>query len=334
MLESQLEAKVLRGVSALRRGLEGEDDFIEFKSTWPDADKNKFVRQLAGSLNRAGGETVVLVIGIDDKLGSYTSYTSPDVAQWWPKVQSGFDQTPPELARDVNVVVGEGEIVRALAISSSRAPYVVKTGQDPILREIPIREGARTRSAHRDEILRMLNTTVRIPDMEVLSASLTMIERFPYADPSDQDDPGEIVLEGKLKIYVQTNDERPITLARHLMRAYADFAPGRLTLSSPNWAAGNKDNGASGVTETEDGFRVRFPGVVDVKFYARNVEWPQFKQALDQQIVAFSASFPVSGVDRSVSVKVELSRDDSLIPNPDGSYDPMAHWAFKLNAGK
>ena len=151
----------MAAVDQIRKGQQVETDFIECKREWPE---DKKARQLAGSLNRAAGDPVIYIIGLDEKTGLVTDVSGIDVLNWWNQIVPKFDQTPPEIARHMDVVVdSSGEKVVALVFASDRAPYVVKTGSANPSFEIPIREGSGTRSAHRDEILRMLMPTVKVP---------------------------------------------------------------------------------------------------------------------------------------------------------------------------
>jgi hypothetical protein len=90
----------------------------------------------------------------DEKTGDIHNVSDTDILDWWSQIVPQFDHTPPELVRHLNVQVGEdGEHVVALAVSSDRAPYVVKTGSANPGLEVPMREGTGTRSARRDELL-------------------------------------------------------------------------------------------------------------------------------------------------------------------------------------
>jgi hypothetical protein len=119
MRASQLEAVVLAAVDALRAGRRSEDDRIEFKRTWPGADK---ARQLAGAANQASGEYVIHVIGIDERDGTVHATTDVDPATWWGQIGSSFDEVAPELVRHLNVQIAEREHVAALLFRTDRPP--------------------------------------------------------------------------------------------------------------------------------------------------------------------------------------------------------------------
>lgn len=171
MRSAQLEALVLEAIDAVRAG-HHEDDKFEFKRTWPGEDK---ARQLAGSANRARGEALIYVIGLADD-GTVVPPSDLDPATWFSQLESRFDGPAPELRHQLRVAVSDTEQVVALEFDTSAAPYVVTAGKDGGApeREVPIRVGTRTRSVKRDELLRLLAPTLRVPRVCVLDAGLVL----------------------------------------------------------------------------------------------------------------------------------------------------------------
>lgn len=168
---AQLEALVLGAIDAVRAG-HHEDDRFEFKRTWPGEDK---ARQLAGSANRARGETLIYVIGLADD-GTVVPPSDLDPATWFSQLESRFDGPAPELRHQLRVAVSDTEQVVALEFDTSAAPYVVTAGRDGGApeREVPIRVGTRTRSVKREELLRLLAPTLCVPRVSVLDATLVL----------------------------------------------------------------------------------------------------------------------------------------------------------------
>lgn len=211
-----LETKVITAVDQIRAGQQVEHDFIECKRDWPQESK---ARQLAASLNRAGGDPVIYIIGIDEKTAEISDVIGTEVSDWWGQITPKFDQAPPEMVRHMSVPVGdEGEHVVAVAFASDRAPYVVKTGLGNPTLEIPIREGTSTRTARRDELLRMLIPAVRLPQIVVLEADL--YAAFHPALPPLNAFPGRdelLTCSGQLKIYVEHNGSDIVTMPAHGM---------------------------------------------------------------------------------------------------------------------
>lgn len=218
-----LEARVITAVDQIRSGQQVEHDFIECKRSWPQEDK---ARQLAGSLNRAAGDPVIYIIGIDEKTGDVYDVSGTDVLNWWAQIVTKFDHTPPEMARHITVPVGEGgEYVVAVAFASDRAPYVVKTGQANPSLEVPMREGTGTRSARRDELLRILIPSVKLPHVVVLNSRLSA-RHFPAREKSDDvfnipASEERISCAGHVKLYFEHNGRELVTLPAHGMRGTA-----------------------------------------------------------------------------------------------------------------
>lgn len=222
MRAMDLEARVISAVDRIRTGQSAERDLIECKRDWP---QDKKARQLAGSLNRAGGGPVICIIGIDEETAGVHDISGTDVADWWNQITPKFDQMPPEMIRHILVPVGEsGEQVMAVAFASDRAPYMVKTGiANPSL-EVPMREGTTTRSTRRDVLLRLLIPTITGPPVVVLKAEL-YIEHHPAVPEkwrpdgalmAGQDEYVHVV--GSLRVYFEHNGKDLVTLPAHGMR--------------------------------------------------------------------------------------------------------------------
>lgn len=228
-----LEARVIAAVDRIRGGQSAEHDLIECKRDWP---QDKKARQLAGSLNRAGGDPVIYIIGIDEETAEVHDISGTDIADWWNQITPKFDQMPPEMIRHILVPVGEnGEQVMAVAFASDRAPYMVKTGiANPSL-EVPMREGTTTRSVRRDELLRLLIPTITVPPVVVLKAEL-YIEHHPAVPEKRRSDGARMAgqdeyvhVVGSLRIYFEHNGKDLVTLPAHGMR-------GRLLVDGSSFA--------------------------------------------------------------------------------------------------
>lgn len=209
----QLEAMVLAAVDSLRSGAAVEDDRLELKREWPSMEK---ARQLAGVANRARGQDVVYVIGMDES-GRVHPTGDTDPAKWWAEMAARFDQVPPDLVRHLVVYVGPGESVVALQFDTTRAPYLVQVGTSEFL-EVPIRQGTRTRSARRDEILRMLIPATSAPPAEIIEGSASI----QWTAPSDEfsDDRAERMhMSGVVRVFVEHTGPGTLFLPAHRLEA-------------------------------------------------------------------------------------------------------------------
>lgn len=267
-----LEARVIAAVDRIRGGQPVEHDLIECKRTWP---QEKKARQLAGSLNRAGGDPVVYIVGIDEKTGLIHDVSETDILDWWSQIVPQFDHTPPELVRHLNIQVGEGgEHVVALAIASDRAPYVVKTGGANPSLEVPMREGTGTRSARRDELLRLLIPAVTVPQAIVLQAKFYIHEHFDV--PQRLLKPqrmisnarrGDFQSLGTVRIYVEHNGKEPVTFPAHGMRGRVlldgNVFPLRVR-QNPGSKSLHGSRDLTAVQLAQDGITVSGPGAISV----------------------------------------------------------------------
>lgn len=329
MQSSELEVRVLSAIEAIKQHRLGEDDMVEFKAEWPEPDKERFVRQLAGSLNRAAGETIVLVIGVDERTGEHFPWTGRELSTWWPSVQKHFDQALPELVRDRSMVIAGGKSIRALAISSDRAPYILKLGQS---REILIREATGTRPAARDEILRMLVPAMQIPSVDVLRIGATLEEDHGNPDP-DSDDDGGIYFTGWADIFVEhTFSRSSVMFPRHRIKGEIEPLGIALKISSPGWGIPEQTvlPGHEGVVERTDGFIVSGPGTMRVRFRSELLDWEKHKQIFHADFLHLALELPVSGTNRSVHIDQVLRRHDEAIRYTGSSTDPMAHWSYSF----
>src|SRR5437764_1136392 len=102
MHSHEIEAWALRAVERVLAGKPVEDYRVELKGSWIDG--HKAARRIAAHANAASGESILWLIGIDEKNG-LTGIKPADFADWWAGVQSRFDGLPPslvELILDVN----------------------------------------------------------------------------------------------------------------------------------------------------------------------------------------------------------------------------------------
>lgn len=297
MRVAQFEATVLAAIDAARTG-HHEDDLFEFKRDWPGEDK---ARQLAASANRARGETLVYIIGLDDS-GTVMRAGHVDPATWFAQLEARFDGPAPELLHHVRINVSDAENVVALAFDTSAAPYVINvTNGGPVEREVPLRVGARTRSAHRDELLRLLFQTVQLPRIEVLDARATCTY-----DPGAHEQRVTLTAE----VYLEHMQRSPVFLPVH--EAHAHLAWGEVdTHAGIHFDDAERDlergpGGAPrGLNPRADGLPVDGPGSVRI-----HVPWrlpaDQAPTLQVADVIDVRLYFGVAGQDRSVQAATSL----------------------------
>ncbi|WP_247046260.1 ATP-binding protein [Arthrobacter rhizosphaerae] len=300
-----LEARVITAVDRIRDKQFVENDLIECKRSWPQENK---ARQLAGSLNRAGGDPVIYIIGIDDKTGGVHDVSDTDILDWWNQIVAKFEHTPPELIRHIDVQVGEGEHVVALAISSDRAPYVVKTGSANPSLEVPMREGTGTRSARRDELLRLLIPTVRLPEVIVLDVGL----RGEYYSQGGTTGTQTLSCTGQLRIYVEHSGNGLITLPAHGMRGRVTIQEQVFDLSieppleSISVPAGTK---TIGIQRPSDGVSLARPGAVPLQLEVKGLSSDDRLILVSTETMEIEVVLEVLHSVRPLKFATTLSRD-------------------------
>ena len=167
----EIESWTLRIVDQVKRGQSNEDGRVELKTEFP-TDIAKAARQLAALANSSLGEAVLWIVGVDEKSRSVKGANTQELSNWWSKIEGQFDELAPSM-QNVTVNVG-GPVVVALAFATDRAPFVVKNAAGgQISREVPWRQGNRTDSAHRSNLIQILAPLVRVPKLEVQQASFS-----------------------------------------------------------------------------------------------------------------------------------------------------------------
>lgn len=177
----EIEHWALTVIEQVELGQPNEDTRVELKSDW--IDPSKAARQVAGHANASRGDPILWLVGVNQENG-VTGVAHIELASWLPQVVSHFDGLAPE-AVDLNIP-HDGMTVVALFFLTDRAPYVVKNPEFGVTRghvislETPWREGTTTRSAKRSELVRILVPRLSLPDVEVLSAELTLAHHDKY----------------------------------------------------------------------------------------------------------------------------------------------------------
>lgn len=175
MRSIQIEAWALEIIDQLHSKSRVEDSRVELKSEW--INPQKAARQLAGHSNAARGESILWLIGVDEEKGVIGA-SHEELANWYNSVQTEFDGIAP-LLLDLNIPVN-GKTIVALYFDTDRAPYVIRNpsfGVEKgvaISHEVPWREGTKTRSATRSELLKILVPNIQLPDVDILSGKLVV----------------------------------------------------------------------------------------------------------------------------------------------------------------
>lgn len=177
MRPSEIENWTLKVIEQLKAGERIEESRVEVKTIW--IDPQEAARKIAGHANAARGESILWIIGIDERSSNLVGVKKEELAVWWERVMSEFDGVTPTMT-DINVLI-DGVTVVSLLFETDRAPFVVKNPnynkqKDKIKFEVPWREGTSIRTAKRTDLLRLLVPIVHKPEIEVLGSELTCSE--------------------------------------------------------------------------------------------------------------------------------------------------------------
>jgi len=200
MRAQELELWVREVVDAVIAGQPVEDSRVEIKSRWIDADKA--APRLAGHANASRGEPMLWVIGVDERNQKVTGVDPTEFDHWFKQVQSRFDGEAPQLMRHVNVRIGAETVMGLYLETEQYAPFLVKNpaGGYPEF-TMPWRYGTSIRAARREDVLRVLLPIVKLSDIKLQAALLTMaltrdndgahqqwsFEGFLYITPADRE---------------------------------------------------------------------------------------------------------------------------------------------------
>ena len=184
MNAAEIKSWALQVIQRVKSQKPVEDTRVECKASW--VEPKSIARQFAGHANAAKGESILWLMGLDEKHGDVTGVDRNDLANWYPQLVKEFDGVAPSLLADLNMDVDSKTVV-ALLFDTSNPPFVIKVPNTDRL-EIPWRQGTRTRSANRSEVLRIFSLVqnqgafvpLRIFTDESPRAQNFAIERPPY----------------------------------------------------------------------------------------------------------------------------------------------------------
>lgn len=216
---AELETWVLSVVERALKGQRNEDARVELKSDWP-IDAARAARRIAAHCNSARGAEVLWVIGVDEKARDLLPLANVDLAQWWPSVQSQFDGLSPPCT-DLVVPMSNGLSVVGLLFRADRPPFVVKNPvfntpglRDPVELEVPWRDGTRTRSAKRHELLSVLTPFLISPVVDLIWARVSASDRRSRMSIHPES-PDERSWKVEAHIYITPMTDAPVTIPFH-----------------------------------------------------------------------------------------------------------------------
>lgn len=302
-----IEVRVGAVVDRVTGGGRVEDDYTECKAVWP-TDHRKAARQIAALCNAARGADALWIIGLDDAAATVTP-TAVEPVEWWSQVAKWFDD---DVAPEPTLVVvpTAAGTVTAIAFRTDRSPYVIKTGEDRVHREVPWRTATGTASAKRHQLLSILVANAATPELELINPA---IDGIIYPDPKT----------GELKHRLTFQADLFISAREDAMLPNHRWS---LTISSTEWdhegwgpIRPNLRVSRMGTDEAGPGVRVLdhsgiyLSGSGRVRLHADfledSVSWSDdHKRTLPYQgKLQIALDMPVDGQDRSATATAELT---------------------------
>jgi hypothetical protein len=217
----EIESWALRVLENVEKRSSIEDSLVELKAELPK-DLNKAARRIGGHANAARGESILWLIGVDEKNG-IVGADCLELSSWFSAVKQFFDGAAPGL-QDVNVS-HKGKTITALCFETSRFPFVVKNpafgkvAGEPMEWEVPWREATSIRSAGRNDLILLLSPLSKLPKIEILDADMCLTSGpKPY-------------FHFVLIAYVVPLDSQPITFPFHKCTACFNAGGNQFTAS-------------------------------------------------------------------------------------------------------
>jgi hypothetical protein len=319
---ARLESWALAVVARVEAGARVEDARVELKREWIDS--HKAARRLAGHANAARGAEVLWIIGLDEVSGIVG--TNPQqLADWWSRVQAGFDGISPSLT-DL-ILHKDGKTLCALVFTTSRAPYVVKNplfgsaAAGPIALEVPWREGTKVRSATRNDLLQILNSVATLPEIEALHGSGSARNRTDYPKP-------EVIgvsLWFTTCLYLTPRGDGVTVIPFHRCRCLAVGADStqriedfEISMNHPWQFRGPRDSQPDTATmeKTSSELIAHGPGRCELRAKAEFTEMPPWLKGS-----ALRLTFTLSVVDADLPLILVVQAEAS-----EAGHDELAHW--------
>lgn len=291
-----------------------EDLRVELKSKWPK-DISKTARQLAGHANAAHGESILWLIGIDEKSG-VTGANYEEISNWKQSVESKFDGLSPTLTH-INIPY-KGKTVVALFFETERRPFLVKNPEGgAISLEVPWRDAGSTRTANRTDLLKMLSPIYQTPLFEVIQGQLVISEE-------KQNGYGGIICRGGLSIdvYITPQNNNRIIIPCHQCRAKLKFVDSGLILdieelffsySGTSFWVGDRTSVSSTIICTPTEIVIDGPGMA--KIQTANPSLTEQQKSLAHGNVEIELKMRTAGGEQPISVTSNFKQ----VEKPEGA---------------
>ena len=168
MKSQEIELWARDVVNSVLNGRPVEDSRVELKAQWIEA--SKAAERLGGHANAARGESILWLVGVDERNKSLTDVDNTEKGSWYKSVDKFFDGFAPRLLVDVNFKVDGKTVVALFFDTATETPFVIKnSGGGYPEYTVPWRVGTDLRATSRANLLRLL---VPIKDLSSLIGEL------------------------------------------------------------------------------------------------------------------------------------------------------------------
>jgi hypothetical protein len=315
MKPNDFELAVINATRRTQRREPVEDMIAELKASW--IDEFETARMLAAMSNAAHGEPVMWIVGVDEKAATVKGAPPRELSEWWAKVKSHFDGTPPDMLQNHIFIIDELPVV-GLLFDTKLAPYVIKWAKDRPQREIPFRQGNSTYSATREQLLGIVLPLAKAPQLEVMTIALDLV-----VTPIHSGGSHAVHWIFDADVFLKQRQDQEITLAAHKTRVVVRLEEGvYFDLGSVSF--GDRASGG-----TRNIVTCRGPEIIRVKASLENQQDVGVHFPNDELRVSIEVAIPNcdSDVDRETEVKASRGRGQPEIE----SGKQIKQWSFAQN---
>lgn len=327
----QIETWAISIIEQVLSGKPNEDSRVELKSEFPTSDYKKTARQLAGHANHARGESILWIIGVDQKQRVINGATHQEVATWYQKIQAEFDERIAPSLKDVNFSF-EGTPLVALLFDTERFPFVVKHNEE--INIVPWREGTRTRTATRFELLKLLTPLQMLPTLKPMNGEIILIKT--------KESTYKLGYEFSIYFEPKSNFGNPVVIPYHTCFASIEckgnysvqlkniklvppYTHGSYSVRSSNHVSISPENLSKTIENSPDELIIYGPGKVTLSGFVSVDDLPA--NFIDHQDIIFSLSvFPINA-QQSVQLTIVLSKNNEFSTEANPGH--LSQWLVK-----
>lgn len=278
--------------------------------------------------NAAGGHPIMVIVGLDEDGHRVVPLDATDPADWWPQMQKQFaHDVSPDLTV-LRVPTDHGPVM-CLHFETERAPYLVKVSGGWATTAVPWRSGTRTRTATRAELLSLLHQEVGTPQLEFVSAEITLVPSMLIPHTGEYAGDIDLVLTGTILIDIAVGTH--IVLPEH--RWIFDLnvsSVGKLANRVVSLQSTSDSAAADGVTSRRIGLVVQGPDLVQISHHSTHSN-DRGKELAAAEWIDVELRLPIGTGERAAVLKRRFTASpDERLP---ARFQPLARWEPSGPAG-